>query len=43
LPQKLRHPVFAALREGDPCPHRAGLFVSRHPTAYLTNSCRVSE
>jgi hypothetical protein len=31
LPQQLRHPVFVALREGDPCPHRAGLFVSRHP------------
>lgn len=31
LPQKLPHPVFAALCEGDPCPHRAGLFVSRHP------------
>jgi hypothetical protein len=31
LPQKIPHPVFAALCEGDPCPHRAGLFVSRHP------------
>jgi hypothetical protein len=31
LPQKIPHPVFAALCEGDPCPHRAGLYVSRHP------------
>jgi len=31
LPQPVPHPVFAALREGDPCPHRAGLYVSRHP------------
>lgn len=31
LPQKIAHPVFAALCEGDPFPHRAGLFVSRHP------------
>ena len=31
LPQKIPHPIFAALCEGDPRPHRAGLFVSRHP------------
>jgi hypothetical protein len=31
LPQKIPHPVFAALCEGDPCPHRAGLYASRHP------------
>jgi hypothetical protein len=31
LPQQLPHPVFTALREGDPCPQRAGLYVSRHP------------
>jgi hypothetical protein len=32
LPQRIPHPVFAALREGDPCPHRSGLLVSRHPS-----------
>jgi very-short-patch-repair endonuclease len=32
LPHPIHHPVFAALREGDPCPHRRGLFVSRHPS-----------
>ena len=32
LPQPIPHPVFAALRQGDPCPHRAGLLVSRHPS-----------
>ncbi len=32
LPQRVPHPVFAALRQGDPCPHRAGLLVSRHPS-----------
>jgi hypothetical protein len=32
LPQPIAHPVFAALRQGDPCPHRAGLLVSRHPS-----------
>jgi hypothetical protein len=31
LPQKIPHPVFVALRQGDPCPHRPGLLVSRHP------------
>ena len=31
LPERIAHPVFVALREGDPCPHRAGLLVSRHP------------
>jgi hypothetical protein len=30
LPQPISHPVFAALRHGDPCRHRAGLLVSRH-------------
>ena len=32
LPAAVPHPVFAALREGDPVPHRRGLFVSRHPS-----------
>ncbi|HJV13695.1 MAG TPA: hypothetical protein VJ625_07360 [Propionibacteriaceae bacterium] len=32
LPQVIPHPVFAALQEGDPCPRRAGLLVSRHPS-----------
>lgn len=32
LPQPVPHPVFVALRQGDPCPHRAGLLVSRHPS-----------
>ena len=32
LPQTIPHPVFAALRQGDPFPHRAGLYVSRHPS-----------
>ncbi len=32
LPQRIPHPVFAALRESDPCPHRSGLLVSRHPS-----------
>lgn len=32
LPQPISHPVFAALRQGDPCPHRAGVLVSRHPS-----------
>jgi hypothetical protein len=32
LPQPIPHPVFVALREGDPCPHRAGLLPSRHPS-----------
>jgi hypothetical protein len=32
LPQRIPHPVFAALRKGDPCPHRSGLLVSRHPS-----------
>jgi hypothetical protein len=32
LPQRIPHPVFAALREGDPCLHRSGLLVSRHPS-----------
>ena len=32
LPQPISHPVFAALRQGDPCPHRAGMLVSRHPS-----------
>jgi len=32
LPQPVPHPVFAALRQGDPFPHRAGLYVSRHPS-----------
>jgi very-short-patch-repair endonuclease len=32
LPHPIPHPIFAALREGDPCPHRRGLFVSRHPS-----------
>jgi hypothetical protein len=30
-PAPVAHPVFAALRVGDPTPHRSGLFVSRHP------------
>jgi hypothetical protein len=34
LSRKITHPVFAALHQGDRFPHRAGLFVSRHP-------CRV--
>jgi very-short-patch-repair endonuclease len=32
LPEGIRHPVFVALREGDPCPRRAGPLVSRHPS-----------
>lgn len=32
LPQPMPHPIFAALGESDPCPHRAGLLVSRHPS-----------
>jgi very-short-patch-repair endonuclease len=32
LPQRIPHPVFATLRESDPCPHRSGLLVSRHPS-----------
>ena len=32
LPHAIPHPVFVAVREGDPCPRRAGLLVSRHPS-----------
>ena len=45
LPQPIAHPVFAALRHGDPCPHRAGLLVSRHPSrvpSELVSSIRLT-
>lgn len=32
MPEAIPHPVFVALREGDTCPHRAGLLASRHPS-----------
>jgi len=35
-PAPLPHPVFAALRVGDPPPRRPGLFVSRHPNRPAT-------
>jgi hypothetical protein len=42
LPQPVPHPVFAALRQGDPCPHRTGLLVSRHPLRTPSELCLTS-
>jgi very-short-patch-repair endonuclease len=34
LPDAPPHPVFAAMRRGDPRPRRSGLYVCRHPNSY---------
>src|SRR4029453_5016086 len=34
LPDVPAHPVFPAMRRGDPRPRRSGLYVCRHPNSY---------
>lgn len=34
LPDAPPHPVFAAMRRGDPRPRRSALYVCRHPNSY---------
>jgi very-short-patch-repair endonuclease len=45
LPDAPPHPVFAAMRRGDPRPRRSGLYVCRHPNSYpmtITDGLRVT-